>query len=96
MSDKYVPYGMHHSDAGYDTNDPGLTPQQRDLLEYSETWFNMPTQANRHEPGAEVEYHKNPALTRLHDLANAPATTTVELVSGWVGPRNNVQTAPRI
>ena len=48
-TDKYVPYGMHHSDAGYDTTDPELTPQQRDILEFSGSWFNLPTQPNRHE-----------------------------------------------
>ena len=48
-SDKYVPYGMHHSDVGYDTTDPELTSQQRDILEFSGSWFNLPTQPNRHE-----------------------------------------------
>ena len=28
---------MHHADAGYDVNDPGLTAQQRDLVEFSST-----------------------------------------------------------
>jgi hypothetical protein len=96
ISDKYVPYGMHHSDTGYDTSDPELTPQQRDILEYSETWFNMPTQPQRHEPGANVEYHKNPALTRLHPLANSPAVARVKLMPGWVGPQDNVKLVPRM
>ena len=31
---KYVPYGFHHEDAGYDTNDPALTAAQARLLEF--------------------------------------------------------------
>ena len=95
-SDKYVPYGMHHSDTGYDTSDPELTPQQRDILEYSETWFNLPTQPKRHEQGADVEYHKNPALTRLHPLASGSLVATATLMPGWAGPQDNVNTAPRM
>jgi len=88
---------MHHSDAGYDTRDPELTPQQREILEYSESWFNMPTQPKRHEPpGADVEYHKNPALTRLHPAASAPVPPPVELMPGWAGPRDNVNTVARM
>ena len=87
---------MHHSDTGYDTSDPELTPQQRDILEYSETWFNMPTQTKRHEPGADVEYQQNPALTRLHPLATAPVATHAKLMRGWLGPQDNVNTAARM
>jgi hypothetical protein len=39
---KYVPFGMHHADAGYDVNDPELTAHQREVVEFSETWFNAP------------------------------------------------------
>jgi hypothetical protein len=35
---KYVPYGMHHGDAGYDISDPELTPRQREILEFSPDW----------------------------------------------------------
>ena len=54
--DKYVPYGMRHSDAGYDTTDPELTPQQRDILEFSGSWFNLPTQPNRHEYAEQSDF----------------------------------------
>ena len=87
---------MHHSDVGYDTSDPELTPRQRDILEYSKTWFNMPTQPKRHEPGADVEYHKNPALTRLHPSANIPVAAPGNLMLDWAGPRDNVNTVPRM
>lgn len=33
-ADKYVPFGMHHNDAGYDVNDPALTDRQREILEF--------------------------------------------------------------
>ena len=47
---------MHHSDAGYDTTDPELTPQQRDILEFSGSWFNLPTQPNRHEYAEQSDF----------------------------------------
>ena len=47
---------MHHSDAGYDTADPELTPQQRDILEFSGSWFNLPTQPNRHECAEQSDF----------------------------------------
>ena len=31
---KYCPFGQHHSDAGYDLSDPGLSERQRELLEF--------------------------------------------------------------
>ena len=33
---KYVPYGMHHVDRTYLTDDPGLTDAQRARLEFSD------------------------------------------------------------
>ena len=30
-ADKYVPYGMHHGDSGYDVHDPELTERQRSI-----------------------------------------------------------------
>ena len=55
---------MHHADAGYDVNDPTLTTQQRELVEFSSHWFNAP-RAN-HKPEL---YEGNPGLTRMHELA---------------------------
>jgi hypothetical protein len=58
---KYVPFGMHHGDVAYDTNDPELTERQRRILEFSQCWFN--------EPREDKDYSTNPALTKLHPLA---------------------------
>ena len=93
LADKYVPYGMHHLDAGYDISDPMLSSRQRSLLEFSADWFNSPSQ---HQKGSAVPYVSNPALTRLHPLVHQQRdgvqTLTgkqQELVSGWVGPRGS-------
>ena len=61
---QYVPFGMHHADAGYDVNDPELTTQQRELVEFSSHWFNVPRE--NYKPKL---YKDNPALTRMHELA---------------------------
>ena len=72
---------MHHSDAGYDIDDPEITENQRDILEFSEYWFNAPSQ------GADTpKYSSNEGMTRLHALANEPEQP-VDLVPGWCGPR---------
>jgi hypothetical protein len=60
---KYVPYGMHHSDRGYDVHDETLTSKQRAMVEFPGEWFNLPTQKERQD------YDGNPGLTRLHALA---------------------------
>ena len=44
---KYAPFGMHHGDAGYDTNDAELTERQRAILEFPRQWFNEPPQLER-------------------------------------------------
>lgn len=41
---KYVPYGMHHEDAGYDVLDPSLTANQKQLLEFPPVFCNTPEQ----------------------------------------------------
>ncbi len=74
---KYVPYGMHHGDAGYDTNDPELTPRQKRILEFSSSWFN--------EPREDKDYSTNPALTLLHSRASIESDTTV-LLPGMAAP----------
>ena len=67
---KYVPYGMHHADACYDVDDPELTLQQREILEFSETWFNEPRGGGHREE----MYGANPGMTRMHPLATAGLT----------------------
>ena len=81
-ADKYVPYGMHHSDTAYDVNDPALTPRQRELVEFSENWFNEPTQPK-------PVHDDNPGMVRIHELAKEPDAATVEYVEGWCGPRGS-------
>ena len=61
---KYVSYGQHHTDRGYDVCDPLLSPRQRDMVGFPEMWFSAPTGANQ-------DYENNPALRRLHPLATA-------------------------
>ena len=39
---KYVPYGFHHEDQGYDVTDPGLSPRQARLLEFPREFLNSP------------------------------------------------------
>ena len=50
---KYVPYGMHHADACYDVNDPELTLQQREILEFPEVLRreNMSGDSEAGDPG---------------------------------------------
>ena len=61
---------MHHGDGGYDVHDPALTPQQRALVEFPESWFNRPTQPKN--PGrATGDLYANNAMTRLHTAAGA-------------------------
>ena len=60
---KYVPFGLHHHDAGYDINDPQLTARQKRILEFSSSWFNEPREDK------DKDYSANSALTRLHPLA---------------------------
>ena len=68
---KYVPFGMHHGNAGYDTNDPELTPRQKRILEFSACWFN--------EPREDKDYSIKPALTKLHPLARVESDPSVLL-----------------
>lgn len=68
---KYVPFGMHHGDVAYDTNDPELTEQQKRILEFSSCWFN--------EPREDKDYSANPALTQLHPLARVESDPSVLL-----------------
>ena len=68
---KYVPFGMHHGDAGYDTNDPKLTPRQKRILEFSPSWFN--------EPREDKDYSANPALTQLHPFTRVESDPSVLL-----------------
>eukprot|EP01048_Picozoa_sp_COSAG05_P000106 COSAG05_NODE_3_length_51333_cov_129.132080_6_plen_146_part_00 len=44
---RYVPYGFHHEDSGYDTNDPTLTAAQARLLEFPPEFLNQPEQQYR-------------------------------------------------
>jgi hypothetical protein len=89
---------MHHADLGYDVTDPELTPQQCQILGFSDSWFNRPTQVKKHTPGSNVPYHSNPALVRLHPLAQQQqqqqqqqsAEPPLQLVDGWSGPHDNV------
>jgi hypothetical protein len=74
---KYVPFGMHHGDAGYDTTDPELTERQRRILEFSPSWFN--------EPREDKDYSSNPALTKLHPLAQLESDPSV-LQAGMAPP----------
>lgn len=74
---KYVPFGMHHGDAAYDTNDPALTERQKRILEFSPHWFN--------EPRDDKDYSTNPALTRLHPLAR-PESDPGVLLPGMAPP----------
>ncbi len=75
---KYVPFGMHHGDAAYDTNDPELTERQKRILEFSPCWFN--------EPREDKDYAANPALTELHPLARVESDPSV-LLPGMSPPR---------
>ena len=68
---KYVPFGMHHGDVAYDTNDPELTARQKRILEFSPCWFN--------EPREDKDYSANPALTKLHPLACVESDPSVLL-----------------
>ena len=68
---KYVPFGMHHGDAAYDTNDPELTEQQKRILEFSPCWFN--------DPREDKDYSANPALTKHHPLACVESDPSVLL-----------------
>ena len=74
---KYVPFGMHHGDAGYDTTDPELTERQRRILEFSPSWFN--------EPREDKDYSSNPALTKLHPLAQLESDPSL-LQAGMAPP----------
>lgn len=38
---KYVPYGLHHNDFGYDLSDPGLTRKQRRRLAFPDSWLSV-------------------------------------------------------
>ena len=75
---KYVPYGMHHGDVAYDTNDPELTQRQKSILEFSPNWFN--------EPREDKDYSGNPALTQLHPDVRIESDTSV-LMPGMSAPR---------
>ena len=66
---KYVPFGMHHGDAAYDTNDPELTERQKRILEFSPSWFN--------EPREDKDYSANPALTALHPQVRVESDPSV-------------------
>ena len=68
---------MHHGDAGYDTNDPALTPRQKRILEFSSSWFN--------EPREDKDYSTNPALTLLHSRTSIESDTKV-LLPGMAAP----------
>ena len=68
---KYVPYGMHHGDVAYDTNDPELTERQKRILEFSPSWFN--------DPREDRDYSDNPALTKLHPEARVASDPSVLL-----------------
>jgi len=68
---KYVPFGMHHGDVAYDTNDPELTERQKRIVEFSPYWFN--------EPREDKDYSANPALTKLHPLAHVESDLSVLL-----------------
>ena len=74
---KYVPFGMHHGDAGYDTNDSELTERQKRILEFSPCWFN--------EPREDKDYSASPALTKLHPLART-ASDPSALLPGMAPP----------
>jgi hypothetical protein len=36
---KYCPFGRHHSDAGYDLSDSGLSERRRELLEFPPVFY---------------------------------------------------------
>ena len=36
---KYVPFGLHHKDFGYDLSDQGLTESQRRRLAFPDRWL---------------------------------------------------------
>ena len=38
---KYVPYGLHHNDFGYDISDPGLSTIQRQRLAFPSNWLTL-------------------------------------------------------
>jgi hypothetical protein len=65
---KYVPFGMHHGDVAYDTNDPELTERQKRILEFSPCWFN--------EPREDKDYSANPALSTLHPEARVESDSS--------------------
>jgi hypothetical protein len=77
---KYAPFGMHHGDAGYDTNDAELTERQRAILEFPRQWFNEPPQLERQAYGA------SPWLTQLHPQAGGVVDAPPPLMDGWSGP----------
>jgi len=39
---KYVPFGVHWRDRLYDTDAPGLTPRQHEMLAYPKQWYTPP------------------------------------------------------
>lgn len=78
---KYVPYGMHHGDAGY-ADEPGLTERQRAILEFPDSWFNDPPQPERQD------YERQPWLTRKHPLAQKELDGPSPVRPGWCGPNN--------
>ena len=80
---------MHHGDAAYDTNDSGLSPQQKRILEFSPYWFN---EQLREDKQASLE--QNPALTRLHPLACAESDSSL-LLPGLAPPRIAIAEKPR-
>ncbi|MBK35163.1 MAG: hypothetical protein CME26_06485 [Gemmatimonadetes bacterium] len=75
---KYVPFGMHHGNAAYDTKDPELTEHQKRILEFSPCWFN--------EPREDRDYTGNPALTELHPEARVESDPR-GLLPGMSPPR---------
>ena len=52
---KYVPFGFHHEDTGYDVTDPELTPRQRQLLEFPPSFCNTPD--DQYAPYTPLEVH---------------------------------------
>ena len=62
-------------------SDPALTPQQRSLLEFPESWFSLP----EHPEIAANTIDPNPNMRRLHPLATAAGGSALR--EGWCGPR---------
>ena len=87
---------MHHGDGGYDVHDPALTPQQRALVEFPESWFNRPTQPKN--PGrATADLYANNAMTRLHTAAGAWTGAPLIPRGGIGAPRSALLVrAPRL